>query len=230
MSLKSFTFLILVATLVLKRGCQYLPKNRYLISFVAFVSLDYIKCAYSHWIMSECGKLFVNFFALSVQKLFVVSYFRSNLSKVVDQASAGRLFIIKVQKQNFTHFLFIFQKWKKRFFVLSKPAQSLPGTYLLNYYSDENCKRVRGTIDLEQCAEIIESLDSEQFPYLLAIKTTHRGKDRTYFLATDTEDQMSTWVRNLCTVCGMKPDETGKKLNLAIVLLLKPHFSSEQSA
>ncbi|WAQ98642.1 LOW QUALITY PROTEIN: DOS-like protein [Mya arenaria] len=99
-------------------------------------------------------------------------------------------------------------KWKKRYFVLSKPAQSLPGTYLLNYYSDENCKRVRGSIDLEQCAEIIEHLDSDQFQYLLAIKTTHKSKERTYFLATETEEQMSTWVQNLCSVCGMKPDET----------------------
>lgn len=106
-----------------------------------------------------------------------------------------------------------FQKWKRRYFVLSKPAQSLPGTYHLNYYSDENCKRVRGTIDLEQCAEIIESLDSDQFQYLLAIKTTFKGKDRTYFLATETEEQMSTWVRNLCSVCGMKPDESGKNRN-----------------
>lgn len=90
-----------------------------------------------------------------------------------------------------------------------KPAQSLPGTYLLNYYRDENCKASRGCIDLEQCAEIIESLDSDQFEHLLAIKTTHKGRDRTYFLATQTEEQMTTWVRNLCSVCGMKPDESG---------------------
>ena len=104
-----------------------------------------------------------------------------------------------------------FQKWKRRYFVLSKPAQSLPGTYNLQYYRDESCKSSRGSIDLEQCAEIIESLDSEQFDYLLAIKTTHRGRERTYFLATDTEEQMSTWVRNLCSVCGMKPDESGEQ-------------------
>lgn len=99
-------------------------------------------------------------------------------------------------------------KWKRRYFVLSKPAQSLPGAYILNYFSDENCKKLKGYIDLDQCLEIIESLDSDQFQYLLAIKTTHKGKERTYFLATDTEEQMTTWVRNLCTVCGMKPEES----------------------
>ena len=109
---------------------------------------------------------------------------------------------------SFTQFLIsYFQRWKRRYFVLSKPAQSLPGAFILNYYSDESCKKVKGCIDLDQCLEIIESLDSDQFPYLLAIKTTHKGKERTYFLATDTEEQMTTWVRNLCTVCGMKPEE-----------------------
>lgn len=101
-------------------------------------------------------------------------------------------------------------KWKRRYFVLSKPAQSLPGAYILNYFSDENCKKLKGYIDLDQCLEIIESLDSDQFRFLLAIKTTHKGKERTYFLATDTEEQMTTWVRNLCTVCGMKPEESGE--------------------
>ena len=109
-------------------------------------------------------------------------------------------------------FFFTFQKWKRRYFVLSKPAQSLPGAYILNYFSDENCKKLKGYIDLDQCLEIIESLDSDQFQFLLAIKTTHKGKERTYFLATETEEQMTTWVRNLCTVCGMKPEESGREI------------------
>lgn len=104
-------------------------------------------------------------------------------------------------------FFYIFQKWKKRFFVLFKPASSLPGEYVLNYYRDEHCKKYKGSIDLQQCEQIIESLDSESFPYLLAIKTFHKNKERTYFLATQTEDQMSSWVRSLCSVCELKPDE-----------------------
>ncbi|XP_061165415.1 GRB2-associated-binding protein 1-like isoform X2 [Saccostrea echinata] len=98
-------------------------------------------------------------------------------------------------------------RWKKRFFVLFKPEGSLPHQYVLNYYSDENCKRLKGVIDLEHCEQIIESLDLELYPFLLAIKTFHKNKERTYFLATDTEEQMTTWVRNLCSVCGLKPEE-----------------------
>lgn len=98
-------------------------------------------------------------------------------------------------------------RWKRRFFVLFKPEGSLPHQYVLNYYGDENCKRLKGVIDLEHCEQIIESLDLELYPFLLAIKTFHKSKERTYFLATDTEEQMTTWVRNLCSVCGLKPED-----------------------
>ncbi|XP_021348258.1 GRB2-associated-binding protein 1-like isoform X2 [Mizuhopecten yessoensis] len=99
-------------------------------------------------------------------------------------------------------------KWKRRFFVLFKPASSLPHQYLLNYYTDENCKKLKGCIDLEHCEQVIESLDLDIFPFLLALKTFHKGRERTYFLSTDTEDEMTTWVRNLCSVCGLKPEES----------------------
>ncbi|XP_064609435.1 GRB2-associated-binding protein 1-like [Liolophura sinensis] len=99
------------------------------------------------------------------------------------------------------------EKWKRRFFVLSKPAGSLPGQYLLSYYTDESCRRRKGQIDLEQCEQIIESLASEQFKNLLSIKTFHRHKKRTYFLATETEEDMTTWVRYLCSVCGLKQED-----------------------
>ncbi|XP_033742258.1 GRB2-associated-binding protein 2-like isoform X4 [Pecten maximus] len=99
-------------------------------------------------------------------------------------------------------------KWKRRFFVLFKPASSLPHQYLLNYYTDENCKKLKGCIDLEHCEQVIESLDLDIFPFLLALKTFHKGRERTYFLSTDTEDEMTTWVRSLCSVCGLKPEES----------------------
>ncbi|KAK3099896.1 hypothetical protein FSP39_011414 [Pinctada imbricata] len=103
-------------------------------------------------------------------------------------------------------------KWKRRFFVLFKPEGSLPHQYVLNYYSDEHCRKPKGYIDLEHCEQIIESLDLDLYPYLLAIKTYHKNKERTYFLATETEEQMSTWVRNLCSVCGLKPEDDSSDL------------------
>ena len=68
------------------------------------------------------------------------------------------------------------QKWKQRYFVLHKPSGSLPDQYELSYYNSEQCSKKKGSIDLDQCEQIIESLDSDQYPYLLAIKTICRGK------------------------------------------------------
>lgn len=111
-------------------------------------------------------------------------------------------------------FFLSFQKWKRRFFVLFKPQGSLPHQYVLNYYNNEEGKKLKGYIDLEHCEQIIESLDLDLFPFLLAIKTFHKNRERTYFLAADTEDQMATWVRNLCSVCGLKPEDNCKFFTL----------------
>ncbi|CAL1528005.1 unnamed protein product [Lymnaea stagnalis] len=98
-------------------------------------------------------------------------------------------------------------QWKKRFFVLRKPSGSLPDQYELDYYKDEYCSSKKGSIDLEQCEQIIEALDSELFPNLLAIKTYCKSKVRTYYLAADTEQEMNNWVQWLCHVCGLRPED-----------------------
>ncbi|CAG5134329.1 unnamed protein product [Candidula unifasciata] len=98
-------------------------------------------------------------------------------------------------------------QWKKRYFVLRKPSGSLPDQYELHYYKDQKCNTKKGSIDLEQCEQIIEALDSDVFPYLLAIKTYYKNKVRTYYLAADTEQEMNTWVQWLCHVCGLKPED-----------------------
>lgn len=103
---------------------------------------------------------------------------------------------------------FLRAKWKARFFVLHKPSGSLPDHYELSYYNSDQCTKKKGSIDLDQCEQIIESLDSEQYPFLLAVKTVCRGKVRTYYLATSTEDDMSNWVQCLCRVCGLKQEDT----------------------
>lgn len=106
--------------------------------------------------------------------------------------------------------LFTLQKWKRRFFVLFKPARSLPGQFVLNYYGDDQCRKRKGYIDLDQCEQIIESLDVGEYKFVLSIKTIHKGRERVYFLATDTEEDMTTWVQNLCHACGMKQEENRK--------------------
>lgn len=92
--------------------------------------------------------------------------------------------IVPPKKQNKTNQIHVpisciclsFQQWKKRFFVLRKPSGSLPDQYELHYYKDQRCNTKKGSIDLEQCEQIIEALDSDVFPYLLAIKTYYKNK------------------------------------------------------
>lgn len=91
--------------------------------------------------------------------------------------------------------------------MLLKPKGSLPGQYQLNYYRDEQQTKFRGSINLDQCEQIIESLESKSHKHLFTIKTEHKSQERTYFLSTETEKEMIQWVHSLCTVCGMKPDD-----------------------
>ncbi|XP_041357068.1 GRB2-associated-binding protein 1-like isoform X2 [Gigantopelta aegis] len=130
----------------------------------------------------------------------------TKMNKIEHKVHSG--WLVKSPPERKTTFRIFKSKWKRRFFVLFKPSGSLPGQYELNYYNDDLCTKKKGTIDLEQCEQIIESLDSEQFPYLLAIKTICRGKDRTYFLSADSEEEMTAWVRNLCSVCELKQEDT----------------------
>lgn len=68
------------------------------------------------------------------------------------------------------------QHWKKRYFVLCKPSGSLPDQYQLHYYKDEHSNKKKGSINLDQCEQVIEGLDSGVFPYLFAIKTYYKNK------------------------------------------------------
>ncbi|XP_046556048.1 GRB2-associated-binding protein 1-like [Haliotis rubra] len=131
---------------------------------------------------------------------------QAKMNKIGNVVYSG--WLIKSPPERKTTWKIFRAKWKRRFFVLFKPSGSLPGQYELSYFNDEHCSKKKGSIDLDQCEQIIESLDSDQFNYLLAIKTFCRGKERTYFLAADSEEDMTAWVRNLCGACDLKQEES----------------------
>ena len=58
--------------------------------------------------------------------------------------------------------------------MLHKPEGSLPGSYALDYYNDQTLKRFIGTIDLDQCQEVLSALNSEQYNHLFAIVSKHK--------------------------------------------------------
>lgn len=46
----------------------------------------------------------------------------------------------------------IFQRWRKRWFALKQGE--LPGQYFLEYYTDQNCRKLKGMIELDQCEQV----------------------------------------------------------------------------
>jgi len=98
-------------------------------------------------------------------------------------------------------------KWKKTWFVLR--AGNYPGQYLLEYFKQKSDKKPRGSIDLSQCEQVDAGLVFESrkvdFPFIFDIKT----KDRTYYLVTQTEEEMNEWVKNICSLCGFKVKDEG---------------------
>ena len=104
---------------------------------------------------------------------------------------------------------FRLQRWRRRYFVLHVPPASscLPGSYHLDYYDSPSLKKKKGSIDLDLCEEILAKLGSAHYENLFSLETKHEGRDRKYFLAAASEDEMNRWVDCLCRVCGFRPDQ-----------------------
>ncbi|XP_046665889.1 GRB2-associated-binding protein 1 isoform X1 [Homalodisca vitripennis] len=95
-------------------------------------------------------------------------------------------------------------RWRKRWFVLRHSGE-LPGQYFLCYYTDKNCRRLKGRIDLDQCEQVdaglrFENRRKQKYQYMFDVRTPKR----TYFLAAETEEEMNKWVDCVCHVCGLK--------------------------
>lgn len=45
------------------------------------------------------------------------------------------------------------QKWRRRWFVL-RPSGQVPQQYVLEYYTDQSYRKLKGTIDLDQCDQV----------------------------------------------------------------------------
>lgn len=94
-------------------------------------------------------------------------------------------------------------RWRRRWFSLTHSGE-LPGQFVLSYYTDRNCRHLKGVIDLDHCEQVDLGLKLEKrklkFDHVFDIKTPNR----TYYLAADTEKEMRSWVKCICKVCGLK--------------------------
>lgn len=95
-------------------------------------------------------------------------------------------------------------RWRKRWFVLRHSGE-LPGQYYLYYYTDRNCRTLKGQIDLDQCDQVDAGLEFESSKHKYRHMFDVRTPKRTYYLAAETEADMNKWVDCVCHVCGLKP-------------------------
>uniref|UniRef100_A0A1E1X9R1 Putative pleckstrin similarity domain protein n=1 Tax=Amblyomma aureolatum TaxID=187763 RepID=A0A1E1X9R1_9ACAR len=91
-------------------------------------------------------------------------------------------------------------KWRRRWFVL-RPSGQVPQQYVLEYYTDQSYRKLKGTIDLDQCDQVDAELEVvTKSKYMFDIKTAKR----TYYLVADSEAVMNKWVDCICKVCGLR--------------------------
>lgn len=95
-------------------------------------------------------------------------------------------------------------RWRKRWFILRHSGE-LPGQYFLCYYTDRNCRKLKGQIDLDQCEQVDAGLRFENRKQKYQFMFNIRTPKRMYYLAAETEDDMNKWVDCICHVCGLKP-------------------------
>ena len=84
---------------------------------------------------------------------------------------------------------------------------------ILSYYDGPEMKKEYGKIDLDTCEEVTSNLDTDNYHFVFAIKTTFKNQKRTYLLAADTNEDITKWMKEL-----------GKLLNLADSMSLMFHF------
>ncbi|XP_026832513.1 protein daughter of sevenless isoform X1 [Drosophila erecta] len=106
-------------------------------------------------------------------------------------------------------------RWRRRYFTLKQGE--IPEQFCLEYYTDHNCRKLKGVIDLDQCEQVDCGLRLEnrkqKFQYMFDIKTPKR----TYYLAAETEADMRDWVNCICQVCHLHDTKQSNELPLGAV-------------
>ncbi|XP_050683451.1 uncharacterized protein LOC126978553 isoform X2 [Leptidea sinapis] len=126
-------------------------------------------------------------------------------------------------------------KWRRRWFALRQSGE-LPGQYFLDYYSDRNRRRLKGTINLDLCEQVDAglhmtrnssgSLDPRIRGSVFSIQT----QLRTYHLEADCEADMVKWVEAICSCCGLRatssspePRRKGTYQNSSVTVMNDPY-------
>jgi len=102
--------------------------------------------------------------------------------------------------------LLFIQQWRRRYFVLFGPPKTAAANRFvsgyhacLHYYENEDQVKKKGAIDLKDCLEVRDRLDSNYYKHLFSLHTN----SRTYYLAAESEIQMNSWVDHLIKSLGL---------------------------
>lgn len=107
---------------------------------------------------------------------------------------------LKRHEKIMTNFNIKPKKWRRRFFVLRPSVGSVPGQYVLDYYTNKDYKKLKGQIDLTECKQVDRGLPLEgKREFLFTVCTPKRN----FVLAADSEEEMNRWVELLCQLCGL---------------------------
>jgi len=97
-------------------------------------------------------------------------------------------------------------KWRRRWFVLREGG--VPGQYILAYYTDPTTKKLKGSIDLDQCYQVDSGLTYNSGKSSLTNLFNISTQKRIYYLSADTVEEMNGWVQSLCQACGLRAYQT----------------------
>jgi len=112
----------------------------------------------------------------------------------------------------------LLQRWRRRWFVLQRVVPPAEGRLLLAYYADERGARDRP----RKHRGVIRLKDVEGVDCGLALPDSFRVRGhmfrisvpgRDYFLAADSEAQMTKWVELVCGVCGLRQTNVEEATN-----------------
>ncbi|XP_045458257.1 GRB2-associated-binding protein 3 [Melitaea cinxia] len=122
-------------------------------------------------------------------------------------------------------------KWRRRWFALRQSGE-LPGQYFLDYYADSNCRRVKGSINLDFCEQVDAGLHMERTnqgapdPKIRGSVFTIQTQTRTYHLEADCESEMEKWVDAICSVCGLRATDENASFSDPYVLNRNEYHNS----
>ncbi|XP_038831868.1 GRB2-associated-binding protein 1-like [Salvelinus namaycush] len=98
------------------------------------------------------------------------------------------------------------EAWKRRWFVL-RSGRLTGDPDVLEYYKHDHARKPIRIINMSLCEQVDAGLTFNKkdvdSSYVFDVRTV----ERVFYLVADSEEDMNTWVRCICDLCGFNPTE-----------------------